>query len=568
MRWSQTFIPTLKEFPSDAEVESHKLMIRSGMIRKLAAGIYSYLPLGTRVLNKVTNIIRDEMDKSGAIELYLPAIQPLRLIELSGRLDVFGNDLLRIKDRHGREMALNPTHEEVITDLVKNELNSYKHLPIILYQIQTKFRDEVRPRFGVLRSKEFIMKDAYSFDPDNEGLNISYKKMYETYCKIMERCKLDYLAVDADSGAMGGDLSHEFMVPNSSGEDVIVICKSCEYAANIEKAEPAPIEKENVHPLEELKEVSTPEMTTIKDVSAFLGIDTNVMIKTLIYAYDNKNIAVLVRGDHDVNETKLSKALSHDNVSLADEQTVVNLTNSPVGFAGPIGLKTQILADQAVSTMINCVVGGNKADTHILNANLGRDFKIDKVANIRYATEGDKCPKCNGLLEISNGIEIGHVFKLGTKYSKAIGAKYLNKSGKEHPIVMGSYGIGVNRIIAATIEKSHDSNGIIWPLPLAPYEVLIVPINVKDDFIMKTATKIYGELCTAGIETLIDDREQSPGFKFKDADLIGIPVRVTVGKRLKDTGEVEIKLRSEDKKSYSRPENIITEVKNLINSLR
>ncbi len=568
MRWSQTFIPTLKEFPSDAEVESHKLMIRSGMIRKLAAGIYSYLPLGTRILNKVINIIRDEMDKSGAIELFLPAIQPLTLIELSGRLDVFGNDLLRIKDRHGREMALNPTHEEVITDLVKNELNSYKHLPIILYQIQTKFRDEVRPRFGVLRSKEFIMKDAYSFDLDNEGLNISYKKMYDTYCKIMERCKLDYLAADADSGAMGGDLSHEFMVPNSSGEDVIVKCKSCEYAANIEKAEPAPIEKENEHPPEELKEVSTPEMTTIKDVSTFLGIDTNIMVKTLIYTYGNKNIAVLVRGDHDVNEAKLSKALSHDNVSLADEQTVVNLTNSPVGFAGPIGLKTQILADQAVSTMINCVVGGNKADTHILNANLDRDFKIDDVADIRYATEGDKCPECNGLLEISKGIEIGHVFKLGTKYSKALGAKYLDKSGKEHPIVMGSYGIGVNRIIAATIEKSHDSNGIIWPLPLAPYEVLVVPINVKDDFIMKTATKIYSELCTAGIETLIDDREQSPGFKFKDADLIGIPVRVTVGKRLKDTGEVEIKLRSEDKKSYSRPENIITEVKNLINSLK
>ncbi len=575
MRWTQTFIPTLKEFPSDAEVESHKLMIRSGMIRKLAAGIYSYLPLGTRILNKVTNIIREEMDKSGAIELYLPAIQPLTLMKQSGRLVVFGNDLFRIKDRHGREMALNPTHEEVITDLVKNELNSYKHLPIILYQIQTKFRDEVRPRFGVLRSKEFIMKDAYSFNPDNDSLDISYKKMYDAYCKIMERCKLDYLPVDADSGAMGGDLSHEFMVPNSSGEDVIVKCNSCEYAANIEKAGPAPLEKENEGPLEELKEVSTPGKTTIKDVSAFLGVDTSVMVKTLIYTYGGKNvadgdqnIAVLVRGDHDVNEAKLSKALSADDVTLADEQTVVNLTNSPVGFAGPIGLKTQILADQAVSTMTNCVVGGNKADTHILNANPERDFKIDKIANIRYATEGDKCPKCNGLLKISNGIEIGHVFKLGTKYSKALGAKYLDKSGKEQPIVMGSYGIGVNRIIAATIERSHDSNGIIWPLPLAPYEVQVVPINVKDDLIVKTAEKIYDELCTAGIETLIDDREQSPGFKFKDADLIGIPVRVTVGKRLKETGEIEIKLRSEDKKSYSKPESVISDIKDLINSLR
>ena len=568
MKWSQTFIPTLKENPSDAEIDSHKLMIRAGMIRKLSAGVYSYLPLGTRVLNKVINIIREEMDASGAIEIFLPAIQPLNLIELSGRVNVFGDDLLCIKDRHGKEMVLSPTHEEVVTDLVKNELSSYKQLPVILYQIQTKFRDEVRPRFGVLRSKEFLMKDAYSFDMDNDGLNTSYQKMYETYCKIMKRCKLDYLAVEADTGAMGGDVSHEFMIPNANGEDVIVKCKSCEYSANIEKAEPTPIASKDGTALKEPEEVSTPEMTTIKEVSEFLGVESNRMVKTLIYTYDDKNIAVLVRGDHDVNESKLTKVLSQDKVTLADEKTVAELTNSPIGFAGPIGLKTQIIADQAVPIMKNCVVGGNKADTHIINANLERDFKIDRVADIRYVTEGDRCPKCKDVLNVSNGIELGHVFKLGTKYTEALDAKFLDKAGKKRPLIMGSYGIGINRIIAATIEKSHDSDGIIWPLPLAPYEVLVSPINIKDDTVMNTATKMHDELCEAGIEVLLDDRDQRAGFKFKDADLIGIPIRVTIGNRFKENGEVEIKIRSENKTHSSRPENITTEIRNIINSLK
>ncbi len=568
MKWSQTFIPTLKENPSDAEVESHKLMIRSGMIRKLSAGVYSYLPHGTRILNKVINIIRDEMDKSGAIELFLPALQPLTLIELSGRIDVFGDDLLRMKDRHKRDMALSPTHEEVITDLVKNEVSSYKQLPLILYQIQTKFRDEARPRFGVLRSKEFLMKDAYSFNTDTDNLNKSYQKMYDTYCRIFERCKLDYLAVEADSGAMGGDVSHEFMIPNENGEDVIVKCRNCDYSANMEKAESSPIESKDDITLEELKEVSTPEMTTIKEVSDFLGIEPDKMVKTLIYTHNSGNVAVLVRGDHDVNESKLAKVISGGEITLADEDAVVKLTNSPVGFAGPIGLKTQVIADQAVSMMMNCVVGGNKADTHIINANQERDFNIDKVIDIRYVTEGDRCPKCNDALDISHGIELGHVFKLGTRYSDSLGAKFLDSNGKEQPIIMGSYGIGVNRILAATIEKSHDSNGIIWPLPLAPYEVLVVPINIKDDVIMDTATKIYDDLCEEGIEVLLDDRDQRPGFKFKDADLIGVPIRITVGKRLKETGELEIKLRSKDEVFYSKPENIITEIKNLMDSLK
>ena len=567
MKWSQTFIPTLKENPSDAEVDSHKLMIRSGMIRKLSAGVYTYLPLGTRILNKVINIIREEMDKSGAIELFMPALQPLALIELSGRIDAFGDDLLRIKDRHKRDIALSPTHEEVITDLIKNEVSSYKQLPLILYQIQTKFRDEARPRFGVLRSKEFLMKDAYSFDIDIDGLNNSYQKMYDTYCRIFGRCKLDFLAVDADSGAMGGDVSHEFMIPNENGEDVIVKCRSCDYSANIEKAESSPIVSDDNLELVELKEVSTPKMTTIKEVSEFLGIESNKMVKTLIYTYDSKNVAVLVRGDHDVNESKLAKVISGSKITLANEDTVIKLTNAPVGFAGPIGLKMQIIADQAVSVLKNCVVGGNKADTHILNANSERDFQIDKVSDIRYVTEGDRCPKCNDVLDVSHGIELGHVFKLGTRYSEPLGAKFLDSNGNERPVIMGSYGIGVNRILAATIEKSHDSNGIIWPLPLAPYEVLIVPINIKDETIMNTATRIYDELCEKGIDTLLDDRDQRPGFKFKDADLIGIPIRITVGKRFKETGELEIKLRSEVEVHYAKPENMITEIRNFIDSL-
>ena len=568
MKWTQTFIPTLKENPSEAEIDSHKLMIRSGMIRKLSAGVYSYLPIGLKTLNKVIKIIREEMDKSGAIELSLPALQPLTLLERSGRIGAFGDDLLSMKDRHKKDIALSPTHEEVITDLVKNEVSSYKQLPLILYQIQTKFRDEARPRFGVLRSKEFLMKDAYSFDTDNEGLNNNYQKMYDTYCRIFERCKLDFLPVEADTGAMGGDVSHEFMVPNENGEDVIVKCEKCDYSANLEKAEYAPLNSITDVTPGECKEVSTPKMTTIKEVSDFLGIESNKMVKTLIYTYNGKNVAVLVRGDHEVNETKLTKVLSVSEITLADECTVSKLTNAPVGFAGPIGLDTQIIADQAVSTMINCVVGGNKVDTHIVDVNPEKDFKIDRIADIRYVTENDRCPKCKETLNVSNGIELGHVFKLGTRYSDSLGAKFLDSNGKERPIIMGSYGIGVNRILAATIEKSHDSNGIIWPLPLAPYEVLVVAVNFKDETIMDAATKIYDELRESGIDTLLDDRDQRPGFKFKDADLIGIPIRITVGKQFKETGELEIKLRSNDKALHSKPENIITEIKKIMDVLR
>ncbi len=568
MKWTKTLIPTLKEDPNDAEVDSHKLMVRSGMIRRLSAGVYSYLPLGIKVLNKVNTIIREEMNDSGSVEVLLPALQSLSIFERSGRIGVFGNDLLCMKDRHGKDIALSPTHEEVITDLIKNELGSYKNMPLILYQIQTKFRDEARPRFGVLRSREFLMKDAYSFDVDTDGLNISYQTMYDTYCRILNRCQLDYIVVEADTGAMGGDVSHEFMVPNFNGEDIIVKCTKCDYAANLEKAVAAKVEPEDEVITEERKEVSTPNMCTIKEVSSFLGVKPKRMVKTLVYTYKNSQIAVLVRGDHDVNEAKLAKQLSQDSIELADEKTVVTLTNAPIGFAGPIGLNAHIIADRAVANMRNCVVGGNRADTHIINVNFERDFTVDQIADIRFVGEEDTCHKCSSPISISRGIEIGHVFKLGTKYSKTLDAKYLNKSGKEQPIVMGSYGIGINRIIAATIERSHDKDGIIWPMPLAPYEVLVVPVNIKDRSFMAVATKIYDDLRREGVEVLLDDRDQRPGFKFKDADLIGIPVRITVGKSYQERGDLEIKVRSSGEISSSRLDTIVQEIKTRIQSMQ
>ena len=544
MKWSQSLIPTLKENPSEAEIDSHKLMIRAGLIRRITAGAYAYLPLGTLVLNKVINIVREEMNRAGAIEVFLPALQPLNLLEESGRLNVFGDDLITFEDRHGKTTALGPTHEEIITDIVRNEINSYRQLPITLYQIQTKFRDETRPRFGVLRSKEFIMKDAYSFDIDYEGLNKSYKLMYDAYCRIFDRCGLDYIVVEADSGAMGGDASHEFMVPSSVGEDVLIRCLKCGYSANRERAEFAPISKENHVTLQTVKEVLTPNKHTIQEVSTFLKVSPSKMVKTMIYISNGEPIAVLLRGDHEVNETKLTKVLGQEAVALADHTTIEHVTGARLGFAGPVGLKTRIIADQAVSVLSNFVTGANKSDFHLLNVNTERDFKIDQIANIRYVTKGDKCPKCNHDLDISQGIEIGHVFKLGTKYSDALKAKFLDTNGKEKSMIMGCYGIGVNRIIASLIERSHDENGIIWPLSLAPYKVIIIPVNVSDTNSMQMANSIYEDLSNnPGIEVLFDDRDLRPGVKFKDADLIGVPIKIIVGKKFTETKELEIKLR-------------------------
>ncbi|OHB88098.1 MAG: proline--tRNA ligase [Planctomycetes bacterium RIFCSPHIGHO2_02_FULL_50_42] len=565
MKWSQTLIPTLKEDPTEAEITSHKLMIRSGMIRKLLSGAYSYLPLGTRVLNKVVGIIREEMDRAGAIEVYLPALQPLELLEASGRIDVFGQDLIRFEDRHGRTLALGPTHEEVVTHLVRNEISSYRQLPITLYQIQMKFRDEVRPRFGVLRSKEFLMKDAYSFEINEAGLDKSYKAMYNAYCRIFDRCGLKYIPVEADTGAMGGDVSHEFMVPSEVGEDLLARCKGCDYSVNMEKAEPAPLPAvQDVQQV--IRSVPTPKVTTIGQVSEFLKIEPNKLVKTLIYKVGGEPVAVLVRGDHEVNEIRLAKVLGQDGISLADEETITNVTGAPMGFTGPVGLNIKIIADQAVSVVKNCVTGANKADTHLVNVNPGRDFKINRVENLRYVVEGDTCPKCGEELVISRGIEVGHVFKLGTKYSKALDAKFLDSDGVLKPMLMGCYGIGVNRIIAALIECSHDKDGIIWSPELAPYQVLVLPLNVKDKWCLDAALRIHDELEGAGVETLLDDRDQRPGIKFKDADLIGIPYRVVVGKKYQDVGQVEVQFRGGGEALFVTLDRIVPEIKKLFGS--
>lgn len=568
MKWSQTLIPTLKESPSEAEIDSHKLMIRAGLIRRITSGAYAYLPLGTRVLNKVITIVREEMNRAGAVEVFLPALQPLDLLEESGRLAVFGDDLITFEDRHGKTTALGPTHEEIITDIVRNEMNSYRQFPITLYQIQTKFRDETRPRFGVLRSKEFIMKDAYSFDVDYDGLNKSYKSMYDAYCRIFDRCGLDYIVVEADSGAMGGDVSHEFMVPSPVGEDILIRCLKCGYSANRERAETAPIPQENPITLQTMKEVHTPNKHTIQEVSDFLKVDPRQMVKTMIYISGGQPVAVLLRGDHEVNETKLTKVLGQETVALADHNTIEHVTGAHVGFAGPVGLKIKIIADQAVSILRNFVTGANKSDTHLLNVNPERDFKIDQVANIRYVTRGDKCPKCNHELDVSQGIEVGHVFKLGTKYSDALKARFLDANGKGKSLIMGCYGIGVNRIIASLIERSHDENGIIWPLSITPYQVIIIPVNVNDTNSMKMANSLYDDLTNnEGIDVLLDDRDQRPGVKFKDADLIGIPIKIIIGKKFTETKELEIKLRKSGEIFPTPPEEVRSRLKNLFEML-
>ena len=568
MKWSQTLIPTLKESPSEAEIDSHKLMIRAGLIRRITSGAYAYLPLGTLVLNKVITIVREEMNRAGAIELFLPALQPLDLLEESGRLAVFGDDLITFEDRHGKTTALGPTHEEIITNIVKNEMNSYRQFPITLYQIQTKFRDETRPRFGVLRSKEFIMKDAYSFDVDYDGLNKSYKSMYDAYCRIFDRCGLDYIVVEADSGAMGGDVSHEFMVPSPVGEDILVRCLKCGYSANRERAETAPIPQENHAPLQTMKEVHTPNKHTIQEVSDFLNVGPHQMVKTMIYISGGQPVAVLLRGDHEVNETKLTRVLGQETVALADRNTIEHVTGAHVGFAGPVGLKIKIIADQAVSILRNFVTGANKSDTHLLDVNPDRDFKIDQIANIRYVTRGDKCPKCSHELDVSQGIEVGHVFKLGTKYSDALKARFLDANGKEKSLIMGCYGIGVNRIIASLIERSHDENGIIWPLSLAPYQVIIIPVNVNDTNSMGMANSIYDDLTNnEGTDVLLDDRDQRPGVKFKDADLIGIPIKIIIGKKFTETKELEIKLRKSGETYLTPPEGIRSRLKCLFEML-
>ena len=553
MRWSKTFIPTLKEVPAEAEIPSHRLMIRAGLMRKLASGAYTYLPLGWRSLCKAAQIVREEMDAAGALEVHMPAIQPVDLWKQSGRYADYGEDLMQLKDRHGRHMALGPTHEEVITSLVRDHIRSYRQLPVTFYQIQTKFRDEIRPRFGVLRSREFLMKDAYSFDVDVDGLNRSYDLMYQAYCRIFDRCGLSYVVVEAESGPIGGDVSHEFMVPTESGEDVIVRCEACGYAANLERAEigagPGDPPATDLH---QRKVVDTPGATTIDQVSTMLGCSPAKMIKTLILVADDNPVAVLVRGDQDLNEVKLKRFLGATTLAMADPDTILRVTGAPVGFAGPVGLACRIVADQAIPRVVNGVTGANEADKHLTGVNVARDYQVADVGDLRYAVHGDPCPRCAGTLALSRGIEVGHVFKLGTKYSDALGALYQDADGKDHPMIMGCYGIGVNRILASRIEDHHDDKGIIWSNALTPYDVEVLPLNMGDADVVATAEKVYAALCEAGLDPLLDDRDARPGFKFNDADLIGLPHRVVVGDRTLKLGCVEIQTRA-DKASVKVP---------------
>jgi prolyl-tRNA synthetase len=545
MRYSEMFLPTGRETPSDAEVVSHQLMLRAGMIRKLTSGIYSYLPLGYRVIKKVEQIVREEMNRAGAQEVFMPAVQPAEIWMESGRWKMYGKELLRFKDRNNREFCIGPTHEEVITEIVRNEIQTYRQLPKNLYQIQTKFRDEIRPRFGVMRCREFGMKDAYSFDVDEHGAEVSYRKMFEAYKRIFTRCGLQFRPVEADTGSIGGSFSHEFLVTADSGEDGMVYCTSCDYAANLEKAEIARPEKQAVNESEFLsvEEVYTPDVRTIEEVCQFLDVTPQEVVKTLIFVADDSPVAVLIRGDEEVNEIKLRNYLGCDALELATDDIVFEVTNSPKGFAGGIGIKTDIIADYSLINMKNFVMGANKENYHVKNCNMGRDFTVKAFADLRMIEETDTCPRCGSPIKFARGIEVGHVFKLGTKYSKAMKATFLDKDGKEKYMIMGCYGIGIGRTAAACIEQNHDDDGIIWPLSIAPYHVIITPVNMNDEKIATVAEKLYANLEKRGIEVLLDDRDERAGVKFKDADLIGIPLRITLGSKKLSEGTVEVKFR-------------------------
>ena len=570
MLYSRYFIPTIKETPSDAEVISHQLMLRAGMIRKLASGIYNYLPLGLRSIRKFENIVREEMNKADAIEMLMPSVQPAELWQESGRWAFYGKELLRFKDRKDAEFCMGPTHEEVITDMVRREIKSYRQMPLNFYQVQTKFRDEIRPRFGLMRGREFIMKDAYSFDVDSAAADLSYSKMFNAYMRIFERCGLNFRAVEADTGSIGGSSSHEFMVLADSGEDAIVSCDACRYAANVEKAESPLYSVASDATIEVLQKVSTPDMKTIADVAAFLNLTADKTIKTLVYASDNGDLVMaLLRGDHELNELKLKNHLGWDEIQMASEEQILACTGSPVGFLGPIGLKQDILviADRVIQGMINVVLGANEVDQHFINANRGRDFEVSGFVDIRTVEAGDACPRCDtGKLEMWRGIEVGHVFKLGTKYSKALNATYLDANGREQIIFMGCYGIGIGRTVAAAIEQNHDENGIIFPIAIAPFHCSVVAVNSKDAGVMAAAEEIYLCLENLGVEVLFDDRDERPGVKFKDNDLIGIPLRIVVGSKGLAEGKVEVKVRSTGEVLLLPLEEVTATVKQMIDA--
>ena len=552
MRWSKTLIPTLKEDPADAEVVSHKLLVRAGYIRQISRGIYDYFPLALKVIRKIEAIVRQEMDRAGAQELLMPISSPAELWQESGRWDLYGKELLRFKDRHERDFCLGPTHEEIITDLVRRSVRSYRELPFNLYQVQTKFRDEVRPRFGLMRGREFIMKDAYSFHADVEDCRREYDNMYQTYKRIFSRCGLNFRPVEADTGAIGGSQSHEFQVLADSGEDAIVSCQSCDYAANVEKAEvkgKLPAGRDISQESPKLTKVATPGKKTVPEVAEFLKVSTDKFIKTLVYNTDaGELIAVLVRGDHEINELKLRALIGCHEVNLADENAVTAATGVVPGYLGPIGLTLRVIADLSVHGMRGAVSGANEANAHFISVDQERDFTPSAFADLRLAVSGDPCPRCDtGKLQTHRGIEVGQVFYLGTKYSEKMGATYLDAEGREQPIEMGCYGIGISRLVAAAIEQNHDANGIIWPLSIAPFEVLVLPINYKEQKLRDAAERLYLDLQGAGVGVLLDDRDERAGVKFKDADLVGIPLRVTIGAKGLEKGYIELRTRRDGK---------------------
>jgi prolyl-tRNA synthetase len=572
MRWSQTYIHTLRQDPADAEVVSHRLLVRAGFISKVAAGIYNYLPLAARSLAKLSAIVREEMTGAGSAELIMPAVQPAELWQDSGRWAEYGPELLRINDRHDRDFCFGPTHEEVITDIVRGTVTSYKQLPVNMYQIQTKFRDEIRPRFGLMRGREFLMKDAYTFHADAEDLDLAYRAMERAYRRVFSRCGLRYTQVEADTGNIGGSESHEFMVLADTGEDAILSCPECHYGANVEKAETGALEAAPPWPLaasDAPEEVDTPDQRTVDEVADFLGISPSHLIKTLIFETDEAFAAVLIRGDLEVNEIKLKNALDCLHLQLASEEKILEITGGPQGFSGPVGLTgIRILADPSIMELDVAATGANTDHTHLIGVVPSRDFEPNQVADVRLAREGDPCPRCSGTLVENRGIEVGHIFKLGIKYSKAMGCNFLDSDGKEQPMIMGCYGLGVSRTMAAAIEQNHDDKGIIWPLPIAPHEVVLVVLNSDKAEVVEAAGGLYQQLVDAGIDVLFDDRAERPGVKFNDMDLIGFPVRIVVGKRGIESGEIELSLRRDGERRSTPIAELVPAVQNLLDELR
>ncbi len=568
MRWSQFYLFTTREVPADAEVVSHKLMVRAGMIKKTAAGIYSYLPFGWRSLQKLMEIVRRELGKGGSVELHMPAIQPAELWIESKRWQRYGKELLRIKDRHEREFCFGPTHEEVITDIVRRDVRSYRQLPFNLFQIQVKFRDEIRPRFGLMRGREFLMKDAYSFHADAASLDEAYEAMRQAYCRVFEACKLQYSVVEADTGSIGGSSSHEFMVLAGSGESAVVRCPKCGYAANTEKASTnlaywhLPAEGAPAGPERPPREkVPTPGAKSVEEVAALLGVAPSRIVKTLLYETERGNVAVVIRGDREVNEVKLGNLLGVERLALAGEQQVVAATGAPVGYAGPVGLASGIdlVADESVRHLVDFVCGANEGDAHFKGCNWGRDAQPTSWGDFVLVRGGDACPRCDGTLEEFRGIEVGHIFKLGIKYSEPMQCNFLDANGESKPMVMGCYGLGIGRTVAAAIEQNHDADGIVWPVPLAPFSVLLVALNPDDEQVKRTAEELYAKLAELrlpsgeSVDVLFDDRDERPGVKFKDADLIGIPVRVVVGAKSLADGKVEVSLRRDRERQLVEP---------------